>query len=64
VIRPVQVGFPLPAQLARLGRPLAERGRQAHRHRRRWRGMHRRAGDRARRTGHQPGDRLLTSRSM
>jgi len=29
VIRPVQVGFPLPAQLARLGRPLAERGRQA-----------------------------------
>jgi len=29
MIRPVQVGFPLPAQLARLGRPLAERGRQA-----------------------------------
>jgi hypothetical protein len=42
----------------------AERGRQAHRHRRRWRGIHRRAGGRARRTGHQPGDRLLTSRSM
>jgi hypothetical protein len=42
----------------------AERGRQAHRHRHRWRGIHRRAGDWARRTGHQPGDRLLTSRSM
>ena len=33
----------------------AERGRQAHRHRRRWRGIHRRPGGRARRTGHQPG---------
>jgi hypothetical protein len=42
----------------------AERGRPAYRRRRRWRGIYRRAGDWARRTGHQPGDRLLTSRSM
>jgi len=38
----------------------AERGRCAHRHRRRWRGIHRRAGDWARRTGHQPGDRRMS----